>query len=117
MNRNLHLLGIPLFVVALGACGSSSKTSARTPTTEAPKTTPATEARVSTTTAPAVLDACALVPKAQAEAVIATKLQDGTRVSNSDVNSCTYPGDPSGPTAQVEAVSYTHLTLPTIYSV
>jgi len=102
MNRNLRLFGIPLIVVALGACGSNSKTAAPTPTIQPPTTTSVTDAPVTTTTAPAALDACALVTKAQAEAAIGTKLQTATQVSNSDVDSCTYPGDPTGPTAQVE---------------
>ncbi len=102
MYRRLYLLGISLTVGALGACGSSSKAAAPTSTTAAPATTTSTETPVSTTTAPAVLDSCKLVTRAQAEAVIGTKLQDGTQVSNTDVDSCTYPGDPNGPTAQVE---------------
>jgi hypothetical protein len=102
MRRNLRLLAVPLLIVALAACGSGSKSTAPTPATEAPNTTAATAAPVTTTTAPAVLDSCVLVTKAQAEAVIGTKLQTATQVSNSDVDSCTYPGDPNGPTAQVE---------------
>ena len=31
-----------------------------------------------------------------------TQLQDGVRVNNSDGTTCTYSGDPNGPTAQVE---------------
>lgn len=48
------------------------------------------------------LDACAILPQADAETLIGTKLTDPLTASNSDVASCTYPGDPSGPTAQVE---------------
>jgi hypothetical protein len=50
----------------------------------------------------AKLDACTILPQADAEALIGTKLTDPLQVSTSDVASCTYPGDPSGPTAQVE---------------
>jgi hypothetical protein len=102
MSRYLRPLGVSLIVVALAACGSSSKSTAPPPTTAAPDTTTTTAAPVSTTTAPAVHDSCALVTQAQAEALIGTKLQVGSHVSNSDVDSCTYPGDPTGPTAQVE---------------
>ncbi len=101
MIRYLRLSGVPLIVVALAACGTSSKSTAPPPTTAAPDTT-TTTAAPATTTAPAVLDSCTLVTQAQAEVLIGTKLQAGSHVSNSDVDSCTYPGDPSGPTAQVE---------------
>ena len=102
MKRILHLSSILLIVVALGACsGGSSKSAAPSSTTLPATTTSATEAPTTTTT-PAVLDACKLVTKAQAEAAIGTKLTDPLQVSNSDVDSCTYPGDPTGPTAQVE---------------
>ena len=90
-------------VVALGACGSSAAKSqttahpaATTTATGAPTTAP------TATTAPAKLDSCALVPLARAEALIGTKLQPGLHVSTTDIDSCTYPGDPTGPTAQVE---------------
>jgi hypothetical protein len=92
-----------MIVFALSACGSSSKPAAApttaAPTTEAPAETTAVAA---TTIAPASLNACELVTKAKAETLIGTKLQDALHVSNSDVDSCTYAGDPSGPTAQVE---------------
>ncbi len=87
-------------VVALAACGSSAKETAATTTTS-----PTTTANVATTTtavAVADLDACQLVTKAKAEAMMGTKLQEGVPVNNSDGTTCTYSGDPSGPTAQVE---------------
>ena len=102
MHRSLQTLGVSLIVVALGACGSSSKSAAPTPTSQPAATTSVTDAPVTTTTAPATLDSCALVTQAQAEAAIGTKLQAASHVANSDVDSCTYPGDPTGPTAQVE---------------
>jgi len=48
------------------------------------------------------VDACAILPQADAEALIGTKLTDPLTASNSDEATCTYPGDPNGPTAQVE---------------
>jgi hypothetical protein len=89
--------------VLLTACGGDSDQTSSTSAPAAP-TDPAatTERPATTTTAPAALDACALVTKAQAEALIGTTLQDALPVNNADVSSCTYPGDPTGPTAQVE---------------
>jgi hypothetical protein len=87
-------------VVALSACGSSAAKSQTT--TQPAETTTATGAPTTATTAPAKLDSCALVPLAQAEALIGTKLQPGLHVSTTEIDSCTYPGDPNGPTAQVE---------------
>ena len=48
------------------------------------------------------LDACTILPQADAETLIGSKLTEPLKVSTSDVASCTYPGDPNGPTAQVE---------------
>jgi hypothetical protein len=48
------------------------------------------------------LDACTVLKQADAETLIGSKLTDPLRASNPDVASCTYPGDPNGPTAQVE---------------
>jgi len=48
-----------------------------------------------------VKDPCKLVSKADAEKLAGTKLQDGVLVEGDDP-SCTYSGDPNGPTAQVE---------------
>ena len=46
-------------------------------------------------------DPCKVVSKADAEKLAGTKLQDGVLVEGEDP-SCTYCGDPNGPTAQVE---------------
>jgi hypothetical protein len=84
------------------ACGGSSKKS--TTTTVAP-TAPATAPPTTTETATipaAVPQACQLVTKPEAETVMGTTLLDGTPVANPDINSCTYAGDPNGPTAQFE---------------
>ena len=48
------------------------------------------------------LDACTVLPQADAEALAGTTLTEPLKVATSDVSSCTYPGDPNGPTAQVE---------------
>jgi hypothetical protein len=101
MTRNRPRIALAIVVVAaLGACGSSAAKSQTT--TQPAETTTVTGAPTTATTAPANLDSCALVPLAQAEALIGTKLQPGLHVSTTDVDSCTYPGDPNGPTAQVE---------------
>jgi hypothetical protein len=89
-------------VVALSACGgSSNKAAAPTTTTESAATT-ATTAPGTLPPPPKKLDSCVLMPKTQAEALIETKLEDPIHESTTDVDSCTYPGDPNGPTAQVE---------------
>jgi hypothetical protein len=85
--------------LVLAACGgSSSKTAAPTATEPATTTAPPTTVAI----APKSHDSCALVPLTQAEAMIGTKLEAGVHESNTDVDSCTYAGDPNGPTAQVE---------------
>lgn len=48
------------------------------------------------------IDACTILPQSDAEALIGSALTDPLTASTSDVASCTYPGDPNGPTAQVE---------------
>jgi hypothetical protein len=48
------------------------------------------------------LDACTILPQADAEALIGTPLVDPLKVSTSDVASCTYQSDPNGPVGQVE---------------
>jgi hypothetical protein len=85
--------------LVLTACGGSSSKAAAPGTTE-----PAVTAAPGTTvaSAPKTHNSCALLPKTQAEALIGTKLQPGVHESTNDVDSCTYSGDPTGPTAQVE---------------
>jgi hypothetical protein len=52
---------------------------------------------------PAAVDPCKLVTKDEAQKLIGTTLQDGVEAGQgSDAPSCTYSGDPNGPTAQVE---------------
>jgi len=48
------------------------------------------------------LDACTVLPQADAETLIGTKLTDPLTVATSDVASCTYQSDPNGPVGQVE---------------
>jgi hypothetical protein len=97
---------VPLFaaIVALSACGGgSSKTAASSTAPTVPATTAqSTTASTTPTTTAKTLDSCALVTKAQAEALIGTALVTPVHVSTADVDSCTYSGDPNGPTAQVE---------------
>lgn len=50
----------------------------------------------------ASLDACTILTREDAETLIGTALTDPLQAATSDVSSCTYPGDPNGPTAQVE---------------
>jgi len=92
-------------VLLLSAC--SSPTTAARPSdagdagvveSTAPTPTPTTPPRIDI----ASLDACTLLTAADAESLIGTTLTDPMRAATSDVSSCTYPGDPNGPTAQVE---------------
>jgi hypothetical protein len=91
-----------LLAAALGACGGGS--SAATDTVPPTSTTVAT---TTTTSAPepevdlASLDLCALVTKAEAEAIVGTELQEPRRGGQTPA-SCTYGGPPAGPLAQVE---------------
>lgn len=88
-------------VTGLTACGGSSAKSS--PSTTAGRTSSTTaEPGTTSSTATATPQACELVSKEQADTVLGTTLLDGLAVDNSDVNSCTYPGDPNGPTAQFE---------------
>ena len=50
----------------------------------------------------APVDPCTIVTKADAEAVAGTTLQPGVKAGAAEDASCTFSGDPSGPTAQVE---------------
>jgi hypothetical protein len=75
-------------------------------------TTEATGAADATTTVPpdasstpatlAMPNACEVVTKEQADALMQITLLDGTHSNTVDTDSCTYPGDPNGPTAQFE---------------
>lgn len=50
----------------------------------------------------ASLDACTILTRADAETLIGTALTEPMSAATADVSSCIYPGDPNGPTAQVE---------------
>jgi Protein of unknown function (DUF3558) len=103
MTRTLPRIALSaVAIVALGACGSSAKTAQPPSNPAATSPAAATTAPATTTPAPAKLDSCALVTQAQADALIGAKLLAPLHVSTTEVDSCTYPGDPNGPTAQVE---------------
>jgi hypothetical protein len=102
MTRSFTRLTLVVFAVAtLAACGGGSKNASGTTTTVA-GTTPTTEAATTTPTTATALNACEVVTKDQADALMQTTLLDGLHSSTADVESCTYPGDPTGPTAQFE---------------
>ncbi len=110
------LLAVSLFaVVGLAACGGGSGSSPFAGKHDAPKTSSSTRGSgngsggASTTSATrsggkagSVPQACELVTKEQADTVLGTTLQPGVAVRTGDANSCTYAGDPNGPTAQFE---------------
>lgn len=84
------------------ACGGDDDDSkSAEPTTVADATTTTVAATTTPTTA-AALNACEVVTQQQAEAILQTKLLEGLHTSNADDDTCTYPGDPTGPTAQFE---------------
>ena len=103
MNRLAISFLCAASLVMIAGCGGGSNKAATTTTTSTQHSATATASSTETSSSSAaVAQACELVPKADAEAVMGTALQDGTPISNADVNSCTYPGDPNGPTAQFE---------------
>lgn len=79
---------------ASGGATKSGASGGAASTTKAPATTAAASG-----TPP---DPCTLVTKADAEAAAATALQAGTPAGAAEDASCTFSGDPSGPTAQIE---------------
>jgi hypothetical protein len=102
MRRTFSCAGLIVSLVMIGACGSS-KHAASTPKSLSPPAASTTTVPVTsppTTAAP--LNSCTLVPQAAAEGVMQTKLLPAVHVTNSDDDTCTYAGDPSGPTAQFE---------------
>ena len=92
--------------LGVAACGSSGTVGG------APDVPPAAAASDQPTTtgdpgaaspSDSAVDPCALVTKAEAQKLIGTTLQDGVEAGQgTDAPSCTYSGDPTGPTAQVE---------------
>lgn len=93
--------------LALTSCSSSGSSKSAAPTTTAAASEPGTTAAEPPTQttiagASALPKACELVTKAQADALMATTMLDGVAVEDPGVNSCTYSGDPNGPTAQLE---------------
>ena len=107
-TRRRLVAGFILVTVAAG-CGDGGSASSnvtlpstiKTGTTVPGGTTPGATTTASAASAVTVKDPCKLVSKADAEKLAGTKLQDAVLVEGDDP-SCTYSGDPSGPTAQVE---------------
>ena len=100
MRRFLIAMTVAALGVTLAACGSSSKPEAAATTTTQPASDSST---VPSPTSPTgVKQACEVVSQAEAETVMGRKLLAGQAVTNPDINSCTFTGDPNGPTAQLE---------------
>ncbi|MFY1575370.1 hypothetical protein ACN26Z_10845 [Verrucosispora sp. WMMD703] len=96
--RYLKLAATAVAVAALTACGGNAEPAAAPPPpTEVAEPAPAVESTEPTAEAPPV-DACALVPKEDAEKLAGTRLEDPVPVRET----CTYSGPVSGPLAQVE---------------
>ena len=104
-----------LLVATASACGDSTKSSdaasnlslsSKSATTTA--NSAATSAKSSSDTADSApsttlaADPCKLVTDAEATALAGTALASGLKSGASDDMSCTWVGDPNGPTAQVE---------------
>ncbi len=86
-------------VVALGACGGSSKPAA----TGAPTSTAAAASSTSSTAAPASApDPCTLMTQAEATALAETPVGAAVKSGTADDMLCQYNSPPTGPTAQVE---------------
>ncbi len=103
VTRTVIRISLVLCVAAvLSSCGSSAKKAATSAT--APPTSPPASDTTTSAAPVAQLNSCVLVDKQKAQALIGpgATLLDGTHSHTSDVDSCTYPGDPNGPTAQVE---------------
>jgi Protein of unknown function (DUF3558) len=102
MSRPI-IAAVGLLLGALaGACGSSSSTSTRVSSSSSVASNTSSSAAQTTESSAtqATVDACALLPKADAEAVAGTPLDPG-EAGNPSNPSCTYNTPSSGPTAQV----------------
>ncbi len=102
-TRGFALLGLAASALLLAGCsgaggGSNAPHDAGNGGAVAPSSAPSKPAAIDISK----IDACTILPQADAEKLIGSKLTDPLKASNSDVASCTYPGDPNGPTAQVE---------------
>ncbi|BDZ47633.1 DUF3558 family protein [Naasia aerilata] len=101
MRRTVFVL-LPLAVAALAGCSSPSPAPGAVvsegPLDDSPASAAPSEAPAA---APAPLDACALLPQQEAEALAGTPL-DPAVPGNPSEPSCSYTGPVEGPTAQVE---------------
>lgn len=106
-TKSIAVAGVVAALALLGACGSEDEPEAESPpnlteVTEAETTMPP-ETDPPTTAAAEMPPPCELLTKAEAEALLpGATLLEGIEAGQGDNVSCTYPGDPNGPTAQVE---------------
>lgn len=94
-----------LLVLPLAACSSSASGPSRGGGSAAATTTPtqAATSASSSSPAPAAVEPCQLLTRAEAERLAGTPLQAGVAAgSNGTHTLCQYTGPTSGPTAQVE---------------
>lgn len=94
-------LGLLLLVAGCGRKPVSPETIAPVAGTPSVAATAEPTSGRAATGAPAVIDACGLLPLGDAETLAGTTLDAGVKGSP-DMPSCTYTGPPSGPVAQVE---------------
>jgi hypothetical protein len=104
--RRVVVLGLCALLAssALGCGGDDDDQAAGGPTTTragASKAAPVDATTTSTDATATSVDACKLVPQADAETIAGTALEAGVSVQG-DTASCMYAGPVTGPTAQVE---------------
>ncbi|MBS1908168.1 MAG: DUF3558 family protein [Actinobacteria bacterium] len=109
MSSKTSSLRVVVVCIAAAAAlsGCSPATPSAAPHSDKPAAAAPSPSAAPTVAAPRLLDtskfdACTVLTQPEAETLIATALTAPLKVSTTDVASCTYAGDPSGPTAQVE---------------
>lgn len=97
----MRILRVALVAVLAASCSNSGDDKGETAQPPPPPKASTSSPPPPPPAEPTSIDACAVLPLEDAQAIAATKLQPG-QAGNPNEPSCMYTGDPSGPTAQVE---------------